>query len=332
MFNAATAFLKRKVFFAPLLYFKSDDPNFTNLETYLDEILNRKDEVSLNQKKAFFNNLNKLYKSYANAGNIDLRIQMILFMPFWILGGCFFIWLFFSEVFPNAERGGFYTLLLTFIILRPIYVVYNFFKGFYEIKKIEKRMLSTMVSMQQNEYPHVWKPVIDFSDAINLDIKRIKIYYLKENHFVPTVTDLKRIGTKLVVITIPRNLLVLSKKDPELYEAIMSHEMSHVEQGDSGIWMNFYLDQRCAYSFQDLILNLIIGKEKRLIKKYKTFNSSAEYLADLGSFIFTGSTKIFDFLNGGYISEQEGDFHPGIEKRIQFLKAILYQQAKLVFK
>jgi len=325
----AGAYVKRKTFFEPLVKFSSDDPHYVNIEQHLDEFLSKDDEVSTKQKDLFFKNLSNLHQIYKNRSEVDIRIPVYVFTPIWILFGLFIFFLAFIE---NTRDGGFSGLyfLGLFIIARCIYVVFNLISGFTDLEDYRDDLLKKSLKLTKNQYPDIWSPILSALDRIGQENRKIVVLYRQQNHSIPTITDLKRMGKPWIILTIPRNLLILSKQNPELYRAIIAHEISHIDQGDSGIWMTYYLDEKCAFGIFELFMNLIEGKYKRLRRQYKAYNSSAEYLADLGAFIITENTKIFDFLKGGYITNEEGSFHPSADTRISFLKAVLYKQLKLV--
>lgn len=329
----SVSLIKRKLFFEPLVRFTTNDPMYEGVENYLDGIFKSEDKNIIIKKEKFLSNISNIHRAMVNPGDADLRVFLYFNIPLWIFAGFFFIFMFATDFLPNAGVGGPLILfVIIFLIGRPFYVAYSFLKGYNELKRREKQFIETNIFLEKASYPDIWEPIWELSAKIGIDINRIKLLYVKENHFIPTVTDLKRLGTKLIVITIPRNLLVLAGQKPEIYKSIIAHELSHLTQGDSGIWMYYYLDFICAYNLYDFLLNLIQGKKERLRKKYKDFNSSAEYLADLGSIILTQDTRIMDFLKGDYISNLEGDFHPTRNERINFLKAFLYKQAQIAFK
>ncbi len=321
--------LKRKMFFEPMVNFDSSDEKYINLESYLNDLFKNPDEATQEKINNYFARLQNIHKLYQNLEDSDVRIPLYFIMPLWILAGIVSLVVIFNGSVPGAFNGLMF-IVSVILIGRPIYVVYNFLKGYNQILSLKDEMLRGNTYLRREKYPEIWKPILEIAAMINIDPERIRIVYVKENHSIPSITDFKRIGKNTILITIPRNLLVLTKQKPELYKAIIAHEMSHLTQGDSGIWMYYLLDSSCAFSFRDAILNMAEGKEQRIQAKYKSYNSSAEYLADLGSFLLTEETTIFDFLNGPYIEDEEGDFHPGKQKRISFLKAVLYKQAKAV--
>jgi Peptidase family M48 len=326
----SSSLVKRKMFFEPMVNFASSDEKYINLESYLNDLFRNPDEATQEKINNYFARLQNIHKLYQNFGDSDVRILLYVFMPLWMLAGIVGLVLIFSGKLPGAFDGLMF-IVSAILIARPIYVVYNFLKGYNQILTRKNEMLNENPYLQRKNYPEVWKPILEIAAMINIDPARIRVIYVKENHSIPSITDFKRIGTDVILITIPRNLLVLTKQKPDLYKAIIAHEMSHLTQGDSGIWMYHLLDSSCAFSLQEAILNMVEGKEQRLQAKYKSYNSSAEYLADLGSFLLTEETTIFDFLKGPYVEDEEGDFHPSKQKRISFLKAVLYKQAKAVF-
>ena len=317
------SYIKRKAFFEPLVNYTTDDPLYEHIETSIKAMFVNEDYKI--QKEKFLKNARAIHASMTNSGDTDLRLFLYFNIPIFILFALVGI-----RMLSFVGEPLLILFILIFIIGRPLFVSYNFITGFNELKKREKHLLSTSIFLDQSSYPNVWQPILEISSKSRLNTDGIKVLYLKENHFVPTVTDLKRLGTQLIVITIPRNLLILSKQNPRMYESIIAHEMSHLTQGDSGIWMYYFLDFKCAYTLKDFFLNLIQGKEERLRKKYKIYNSSAEYLADLGSIILTEDIAIFDFLRSPFVSDTEDDFHPSINSRISFLKSFLYKQAKSI--
>ncbi|TCC97202.1 M48 family metalloprotease [Pedobacter hiemivivus] len=325
----AGSYVRRKTFFEPLVKFSSEDPNYINIENHLDDFLSKDDEISIKQKDLFFKNLSNLHQIYKNRSDVDIRIPVYVFTPMWILFGCFMFYLTFIQDTVDGEFN-MLSLLGLVIIARCIYVVFNLISGFGDLEDYRTNLLNRSLKLSKTQYPEIWAPILSASDRIGQEHRKIVVLYRQENHCVPTITDLKRMGVPWIILTIPRNLLILSKQNPELYGAIIAHEISHIDQSDSGIWMTYYLDEKCAFGVYEIIMNLIEGKYKRLRRQYKIFNSSAEYLADLGAFIITENTKIFDFLKGGYITSEEGSFHPSAETRISFLKAVLYKQLKLV--
>ncbi len=288
--------------------------------------------------------------------------QLIKFY-FWIFGIMLFIFsafviLFFTWADPERiEKVYSFMFYFFFIIIAAtsnIYLIYVFAKAkFATLETLEKKGLISPIDTSR--FNLLITDILDLTERMSIERDRIVIWQLFSNNKYPSIEEDKQ---KKIHLVLPVNFILLYKKNPVEFKAIITHELAHVIQRDTEIFQvcnTYYTIMRTLFipnaifnivvvvylifrtwdrvpgtpeffyfsSGLVLVINLlIISVFNERTKKVTQAREKSELLADTSSYIHYGA-GILNLLKENKEIENPNGYHPSPQKRFDNLTNLL---------
>lgn len=247
----------------------------------------------------------------------------------------------------------FYILFVLFGLICNNYLVYVFARS--KFATLETLMKKELIAPISDSYSLLSNEIFDLADMLGIEKYRITIWQFLSTNKYPSIEEDK---VNRVHLLLPINFILLYKKNPEEFKAIICHELAHVVQKDTEIFQvcNTYYSIMRTLFVPNILFNIAITLYM-LIKAVNsdeevpdiTYISSAlsiffgmlmiiffdngkkkvteareksELLADMSSYIFNGDS-IMKLLNENREIEHPGGYHPSPQKRFDNLNTII---------
>lgn len=241
-----------------------------------------------------------------------------------------------AQMTPDSFRAN----VLTFLFFISSFVAG--LRCFYEAIRKFKRLTSEYETLPKKGFKKIYADV----DRI---AKRMKIKGKISIRFDNSIRSSPHMYNdwwgESIHLVLPRNLILLQKRDRAAFHAIIAHELGHVLQEDTYLWfvsrvnqISFTIWQTvfiiaifvAEADFGDSTLLLVylswpIWRRAASSNMYRSSRKRSELRADIASIIYAKNFKIVEVLSRGNEENNKKEYHPTPTERIQNIVKILHQ-------
>jgi hypothetical protein len=282
-------------------------------------------QLSLDNSKKdfFFAELDDYYKLDRNKFISSKKIGLYIAYSVLSIPLCF--------IFFACILGGFFSTFLFILLLVGAFLLDKSIKDSHKISVI-KYFRSIDLNYRRikfDDFPEITNTLKTLLINAGMMDYKLKIFFNQENHFIPAVCERIENQNKYVYFLLTRNLLLLHNTKNNIFKAIICHELGHICQHDTNLWVERNLQKKkekslwiaYATSIPLILLHLLgnLNSKNQYIRERK----QAEHWADLFSVIISKDFAIIKFLEGNYLSVSEDNDHPFPKTRIDYISKIV---------
>ncbi|NOU46902.1 MAG: hypothetical protein HOO86_07565 [Bacteroidales bacterium] len=234
-------------------------------------------------------------------------------------------------IFFACLLNGFLEVLIFLIIISAVIMCERRIKVSHKrsVNKYFDSIDLTYRKINTNDFPDLKNTLNKLLNNVGLKDYEVKMFFDRNNHYVPAVCERIDEQGKIIYFLLSRNLLMLHNLNRILFESIIYHELGHINQHDTNLWIERNLEKEkikytwIAYIFSipTILFRLLANSNAK--KHYKQERRNAEHYADLYSIINSKNFGIVGFLEGNYLSDSEDHDHPLPKARIDFIEKIV---------